>query len=80
MSNARIRAYLQSLSAPIVAWLIDNGYVYDDCGMLNAYRSSIREGVLVASRTLQNMTPVPLPLRCDDVVDTRVPVRMRERL
>lgn len=69
MSNARIRKYLEGLSAPVIAWLIDNGYVYDDCGILNAYRTSIREGVMVASRALQNMTPVAVPA-----------MRVRERL
>lgn len=62
MSNAKIRRYLEGLGAPVIAWLIDNGYVFDDCGMLNAYRTSIREGVLVASRATQRMAPVPLPV------------------
>ena len=69
MSNARIRSFLETQSAPVVALLIEGGWVVDDCGMLNARYGNIREGVLVVSRQLQNMVPVPVPDK-----------RLRERL
>lgn len=59
MSNARIRKYLEGLSAPILAWLLDNGYVYDDCGILNAYRTSISQGVQLAHHNMIRQVPVP---------------------
>lgn len=60
MSNARIRAHLEKTSAPLIAWLIDFGYVADDCGILNG-TWTLREGLLVGSRALQNMNPTPVP-------------------
>lgn len=63
MSNARIRRYLEGLSAPVVAFLIDNGWVQDDCGILNARYGNIREGVLIASRATQGHIEVPVPTR-----------------
>lgn len=61
MSNARIRRYLEEQPASMIAFLIDNGWVHDDCGILNAHYHNIREGIMVASRATQNMTPVPVP-------------------
>lgn len=63
MSNAYIRAHLEKTSAPVVAWLIDGGYVDDDCGILNAKwsRNVLREGLMTASRAVQNMQPTPVP-------------------
>lgn len=81
MSNSRIRKYLEGLSAPVIAWLIDHGYVYDDCGILNAYRTSIREGVLIASRAVQNMTLVAVPDIRSAADRHNTPMRVaRERL
>jgi hypothetical protein len=72
MSNARIRAHLETESAPVIAWMLDNRWVDDDCGILNARYGNIREGLLVAHRAVQNMTPVPVPPRSMQ--------RVRERL
>lgn len=64
MSNARIRKRIETMSAPVVAWLIDHGYVDDDCGILNIPGSSynLGQGMLQASRTLQvGVKQVPVP-------------------
>lgn len=61
MSNARIRAHLETCSAPVIAWLLDHGYVADDCGILNTRNYYYREGLLQASRAVQNMPQVPVP-------------------
>lgn len=61
MSNANIRAHLARASAPVVAFLIDNGWVSDDCGILNSRYGNIREGLLVASRATQGMRPTGFP-------------------
>lgn len=63
MSNAKVRRHLETLSAPIVAFLIDNGWVHNDCGILNASYGNIREGILIASRTLNGAREVPVPER-----------------
>jgi hypothetical protein len=62
MSNARIRRHLEEQSAPVIAFLIANDWVQDDCGILNARYSNIREGIIVAKRTLRAV-PVPVPQR-----------------
>jgi hypothetical protein len=55
MTNAKQRRQLERMSAPVLAVLIEQGYVVDDGGILNLTwqgQSHIREAVLVASRTL----------------------------
>jgi hypothetical protein len=61
MSNARIRRHLEGVSAPLIAWLIDNYYVADDCGILNSVNLHLREGLIVGSRMLQGQVPAPMP-------------------
>lgn len=61
MSNARVRKYLEGVSAPLMAWLIDHQYVADDCGILNGSNYHLREGILVGSRMLQGQVQVPVP-------------------
>jgi hypothetical protein len=61
MSNAKIRQHLERQSAPVIAFMIDNGWVDDDCGILNARYGNIREGLLVAHRTLNGAVAVPIP-------------------
>lgn len=58
MSNARIRRQLELTSAPVVAFLIDNGWVDDDCGILNSHYDNIREGLIVAGRALNGAIQV----------------------
>lgn len=48
MSNARVRQYLEGMSAPVVAWLIDHKYVADDCGILNVINWQWKDGVRLA--------------------------------
>ncbi len=61
MSNAATRRALERQSAPVIAFLIDNGWVFDDCGILNGRFSNIREGILIASRVLRGQVEVPVP-------------------
>lgn len=80
---ARHRAYLEKLSAPIVAWLIDRAYINDEVGVLeiaigsDGYYKNLREATFVASRDCQQMKPVPIPPK---LVRERLPVQKRERL
>lgn len=62
MSNANIRKHLERASAPVVAFLLDNGWVDDDCGILNARYGNIREGLLIATRTLNGAAQVKVPV------------------
>jgi hypothetical protein len=61
MSNASIRRHLERAPAPVIAFLIDNRWVVDDCGILNSQYGNIREGLLVATRTLNGAVPQPVP-------------------
>jgi len=61
MSNAATRRTLERQSAPVIAFLIDNGWVHDDCGILNGRFTNIREGLLIASRYLNKQREVPVP-------------------
>ena len=64
MSNAKLRRKLEGMSAPVLAWLMDNGYVVDDCGILNVTwkgYSHIREATMTAVRTLNGTREVPVP-------------------
>lgn len=70
MSNAATRRALERQPAPIIAFLIDNGWVFDDGGILNGRFTNIREGIMIASRYLRKQVEVPVP-------DMRAP---RERL
>jgi len=49
VSNAKERALLERMDAPVIAWLIDHGYVADDCGILNVRNYHWREGVRLAN-------------------------------
>lgn len=52
------------MSAPVVAWLIDNGDVADNCGILDVTsygRHRLRENVLVAARAVRGAVPHPIP-------------------
>ena len=72
MTNAKTRKRLECMSAPVVAWLMDNGYVVDDCGVLNLTWkgvSHIREATMTAVRTLNGAVPTSVPA-----------MRSRERL
>lgn len=62
MSRAMSRR-LDNLSAPVTAWLIENGYVIDIGGMLGLHfsRHSIVEAILVAARATQGHAAVPVP-------------------
>lgn len=58
------REHLERMSAPLVAWLIDNGSVADNCGILDVTRygrQCIRESVLVGSRVIHGARPHPIP-------------------
>lgn len=64
MSNAKTRKRLECMSAPVVAWLMANDYVVDDCGILNLTWkgvSHIREATIVAVRSLNGAREVPCP-------------------
>lgn len=61
MSNAKTRKFIERQSAPVVAFLIDNGWVQDECGILNSHYSNVREGVLIASCALNGARAVPVP-------------------
>jgi hypothetical protein len=52
------------MSAPLVAWLIDNEYAADNGGVLDVTprgRAHIREAVLVGSREIRGAVPHPIP-------------------
>lgn len=62
--GAAHREHLNRMSAPLVAWLIDNGSVEDNCGILDVTpygRQYIRESVLVGSRAIRGAVPHPIP-------------------
>jgi hypothetical protein len=61
MSNATIRRHLERAPAPVVAFLIDQRWVVDDCGILTSQYGNIREGLLIANRTLNGAVPLPVP-------------------
>ncbi len=55
---------LEQLSAPVIAWLIDNGSVVDLGGLLDVTpygRSYLRETVLAASRATKKPHPEQAP-------------------
>lgn len=61
MSNATERAVLERMDAPVIAWLIDHGYVADDCGILNVKNYHWREGVRLAKDAQYGVKQVPVP-------------------
>lgn len=57
------RRNIERMSAPVVAWLIDNGYIADECGTLEVTkrgRAFLMEGLRNASRHTQGHKPVPM--------------------
>jgi hypothetical protein len=59
------------MSAPIIAWLIDFGYVANEAGVLEVTTLGwyhLREARNTASRSLQNMKPVPVPPRRERLI------------
>lgn len=62
MSNATIRRHLERTSAPVVAMLIDQQWVVDDCGILNSHYGNIREGILTCTRELNGAAQVRMPV------------------
>lgn len=62
MSNANIRKHLERTSAPVIALMIAEGWVVDDCGILNSNYGNIREGILVCTRTLNGAAQVKVPV------------------
>jgi hypothetical protein len=58
MSNARERAYIEGLNAPMIAWLVDHGYVANDCGILNP-RWNWKDGIRFAMNALSTMPMKP---------------------
>lgn len=62
MSNASVRKHLERASAPVIAFMMDNGWVVDDCGILNSQWGNIREGLLIATRTLNGAAQVKVPV------------------
>lgn len=62
MSNAAVRKHLEKASAPVIAFLIAEGWVDDDCGILNSRYGNIREGLLIANRTLNGAAQVKVPV------------------
>jgi hypothetical protein len=61
---AHHRDWLERMSAPLVAWLIDNGSVADNCGVLditNYGKSHFHEQIMVGIRSIQGHRPHPVP-------------------
>ncbi len=62
--SAGHREYLdRRCSAPVIAWLIDNGYVADDCGVLDVTAEGkryIRDGLMCAHRETRGAVPVTI--------------------
>lgn len=57
------REHLERMSAPLVAWLIDFGYVWDNCGILDVTGPGsrhIREAVMQGSREIRGAKPYPI--------------------
>lgn len=75
LSNATVRRHLERASAPVVAFLIDQRWVVDDCGILNSQYGNIREGLLIANRTLNGAAQVKVPVPASMQRE-----RVRERL
>ncbi len=62
--GAAHREHLERMSAPLVAWLIDFGYVWDNCGILDvtpAGSRHLREAVWEGSREIRGAVPHPFP-------------------
>jgi len=62
--SAATRRNIERMSAPVVAWLIDNDYIADECGILEVTkrgRAFLMEGLRNASRHTQGHVPVPVP-------------------
>lgn len=62
MSNASVRKHLERASAPVIAFLINEGWAVDDCGILNSRYTNISEGLLIATRTLNGAAQVKVPV------------------
>lgn len=73
LSNARIRQFLESQPAPVIAFLIENKWVNDDCGILDSRYRNIGEGVMVARRAVTPTLEVAREQRAHIA-------RLRERL
>jgi len=74
---AHHRKQLEKMSAPVIAWLIDHGYVGEDCGILDVTLLGwhhLREARNTASRMTMGHKLVPVP-----AMRERLPIR-RERL
>lgn len=74
---AHHRKQLEKMSAPVIAWLIDHGYVSEDCGILDVTSwgwHHLKEARNTASRETMGHKLVPVP-----VMRERLPIR-RERL
>lgn len=64
MMSAAHREWLERMSAPLVAWLIDNGSVVDLGGVLDVTpygRAHLQQSALVGSRAIQGHRPHPFP-------------------
>lgn len=61
--SAATRRKIERMSAPVVAWLIDNDYIADECGILEVTkrgRAFLGEALRNASRHTQGHQPVPM--------------------
>ena len=61
VANARIRKILEREPAPVIAFLLDEGWVVDDCGIFNSRYGNVLEGVRIARRELAGQKEVPVP-------------------
>ena len=62
--GAAHREWIERMSAPLVAWLIDNGSVVDNGGILDVTdygRRHLSESALVGSRAIRGAVPHPFP-------------------
>lgn len=62
--SAGHREWLERMSAPLVAWMIDNGSVVNEGGILDVTpygRVHFREQTIVAARAIQGHRPHPMP-------------------
>lgn len=61
MSNARLRHYLECTPTPMVAWMIDQGYVANDGGILEyTYIGRLNVNMSLTEANRATLKPKPL--------------------